>query len=84
MNTSKGYMTREILETLVVQNFKDAWEECLTELIRECMETGDFGSECTEEWFRAQDWTDAKAEFLQNYIMDLGTLITQQSGLFNA
>ncbi len=62
---------REQLETLVVQNFKDAWGESKSSVM--------FDTALTEEEIEKDRLVD---EYLFNYLQDLELLIKQQSGLF--
>lgn len=80
-NYNKASDLREQLETLVVQNFKDAWEEGFQELINACKGTGELDT--TEEEYRKLDWAEAKDEFLFHYLQDIEELIKKESGLFD-
>ena len=80
MNNTTKSEVREQLETLIIQNFKDAWEEGFTQLIKECQETGE--TNMTEEEYRKLNWGDMKDEFLFNYLLDIEKLIRKSSGLF--
>lgn len=71
---------QEQFKTLIVQNFKDRWEEAFTQLIKECQATGEINM--TEEEYRKLDWEYMKDEFLSNYLLDLQKLIEKKSGLF--
>lgn len=75
---SKVSEVREQLETLVIQNVKDAWEERKAEHIQDGLEAGD----TLEELQGEEGWEDAKEDFLKDYFYGLETLIKQESGLF--